>query len=143
MGKDKTLQKKIGERVKDIREVKEDMSKEDFSKKIGMLKSYLVSVENGDSGLTVERTVKISEETNISTDFILRGIENSLIQFAKDNLGNYTDKEIEKSFELLKTLTLLIKHIWCRNMSQIKNELSFIFNWQTQKLLGRICKKAY
>ena len=110
MGKDKKLQKEIGNRIQQIRK-KREMSKEDFAPLIGMFKSYLVNVENGDSGLTADRISKICEKTNTSADFIIRGIENSLIQFAKDNLKDFTDKEIERSFELLKTLTLLIKHV--------------------------------
>jgi transcriptional regulator with XRE-family HTH domain len=104
------LQREIGKRVKELRTNKMGMTKEAFASLIGISKSYLVLVEKGEKGLTVEKTVNIANATNTSTDFLLRNMNNSLFEFSKNNLNSFSDDEIATSFEVLKKLTLISKH---------------------------------
>jgi transcriptional regulator with XRE-family HTH domain len=111
MKNDVKLQKDIGKRLAEIRADKMKMSKEEFAPLIGMLKSYLGLVEKGERGLSVDRVVEICNKTDTSADFLLRGIDDSMLEFAKDNLEEFTTEDIEKAFKVLNALVLLLKHI--------------------------------
>jgi len=103
------LKKEIGVRLKDIRENKMHMSKSDFAKLIDMKKQYFGMLENGQRGLTIEKAIEICDKTGVSSDYLLRGIDNSLKQNAKQLLSKYSNEEIYNAFEILKDITLLIK----------------------------------
>lgn len=103
------LKKEIGTRLKEIRENKMHMSKSDFADFINMKKQYLGMLENGQRGLTIEKVLEICDKTGISSDYLLRGIENSLKENAKQLLSKYSNEEIYNAFEILKDITLLIK----------------------------------
>ena len=103
------LKIEIGERIKNIRMNKMHMSKSAFAKLIGMKSQYLGTVESGQRGLTIETALKICNKTNITCDYLLRGIDNSIKDSAKDILSKYSNEDIYNAFELLKDLTLLLK----------------------------------
>lgn len=103
------LKKEIGKRVKEIRENKMHMNKHDFAKLIGMQNQYLGTVESGKRGLTVEKVVEICNKTNMSADYLLRGINYSIEDLSKKILSKYDEEDINKSFKIMKDLVSLIK----------------------------------
>jgi len=99
----------IGERVTLIRRDIMHMSKCDFAKLIGMKNQYLGAVEKGTRGLTTEKIIKICKCCNISSDYLLFGVENKNREDAKNELNKYSDSEIDKAFEIMKDLSILLK----------------------------------
>jgi len=104
-----TLKLEIGNRIKEIRENKMHMSKHQFAQLIGMQDQYLGAVENGQKGLTVEKVIETCNKTNLSADYILRGITPSTEESLRKILSTYSIQEINKSFEILKNLSILLK----------------------------------
>ncbi|MGN1301758.1 MAG: helix-turn-helix domain-containing protein [Clostridia bacterium] len=103
------LKKEIGIRVKEIREKKMHMTKVQFADLIGMKNQYLGTVENGQRGLTVEKSIEICEKANVSCDYLLRGIDNSLETHTSDLLNKYTKDEVSRAFEIMKDYTMIMK----------------------------------
>lgn len=101
------LKQEIGLRVKEIREKKMHMTKVQFANLIGMKNQYLGTVENGQRGLTVEKTIEICEKTGVSCDYLLRGSDKHLESHIQQILDKYSKKEVYKAFEIMKELTLL------------------------------------
>lgn len=56
----------IGQRIKELRISKTNLSQEDFAKKIGIDRTYLSKVENGKQNLTIESISLICSGLNIS-----------------------------------------------------------------------------
>lgn len=56
----------IGQRIKELRISKTNLSQEDFAKKIGVDRTYLSKVENGKQNLTMESISLICSGLNIS-----------------------------------------------------------------------------
>lgn len=103
------LKQEIGMRVKKIREKKMHMTKAQFASLIGMKNQYLGTVENGRKGLTVEKVIEICEKTNVSCDYLLRGVDNFLEANTSNLLKKYSKQEVSRSFEIMKDFTMLMK----------------------------------
>lgn len=103
------LKQEIGLRVKELREKKMHMTKVQFANLIGMKNQYLGTVENGQRGLTVEKAIEICEQTGVSCDYLLRGLDNSIESNAKTLLTKYSKLEVCKAFEIMKELASLMK----------------------------------
>ena len=78
--------REIGKRVAKIIEGK---NKDQFAKKIGMTSSNLSSLIKGKSTFSISSLIAFCEETGVTADYVLRGIENSLdipklVEFAKE-----------------------------------------------------------
>ena len=99
----------IGKRVKDIRENKMHMNKNEFAKLINMQNQYLGTVENGQRGLTVEKAIEICNKADVSADYLLRGINSSIEEKSKMILNKYSNEDIYKAFEIMKDLAMLLK----------------------------------
>lgn len=98
----------IGERIKSIRN-NMGMSQKDFSKLIGMKTQYLCNVEKGNSGLTVEKIIEICNKTEISSDYLIFGINNLYVDEIKTKFSKYSTDEINLAFEIVKNTILLFK----------------------------------
>lgn len=109
MNNKELLKIEIGKRVKEIRETKMHMSKNQFAQLIGMQNQYLGTVESGKRGLTIEKAIEICNKTDVSSDYLLRGINSSIEETAKKILLKYSNEDIYKSFEIMKDLSLLLK----------------------------------
>lgn len=105
----KILKQEIGLRVKEIRENKMHMTKVQFANLIGMKNQYLGTVESGQRGLTVEKAVEICKKTGVSCDYLLRGLDISLEAHAKKSLKKYNKEEIDKAFDIMKQITMLMQ----------------------------------
>ena len=109
MSSKEMLKIEIGKRIEYIRESIMHMNKIQFANLIGMKNQYLTYVEFGEKGLTVEKAIEICNKTGVSADFLLRGISNPLINFSNDISSKYSPSEIDKAFEILNDLIVLIK----------------------------------
>ncbi len=108
MSNKEILKKEIGIRVKEIRENRMHMNKNEFAKLIGMQNQYLGTVESGKKGLTVEKAVEICNKTDVSADFLLRGIDYTTEDLLKKNLSKYNKKDIDSFLEIMKNLFSLL-----------------------------------
>ena len=99
----------IGKRIKIIRK-NLGLSQREFAERINMKTQYLSNVENGISGLTIEKVKQICNVTNVSTDYIIFGIDSLPLNTFKKAFSEYTDEDINKSFRLLNDLVLLFKN---------------------------------
>lgn len=108
VGKD-SLKKEIGLRVKEIRENKMHMNKNEFSKLINMKSQYLGTVENGNKGLTIEKAIEICNKTDVSADYLLLGVNNSMEVFLENLLPKYSKEEIFKSIQILNDFINFLK----------------------------------
>lgn len=107
---DKVLLKEdIGKRIQDIRENKMHMTKVKFANLIGMKNQYLGAVECGQRGLTVEKAIEICNVSNVSLDYLLRGIDNSIENYIKEMLSMYNAEDIDKAFKIFKQLLAIIQ----------------------------------
>lgn len=102
------MKKEFGKRIKNIRENMQ-MTKEEFSKLIGISGQFLGLVERGKNYLSIEKIKRLCEVTNLSADYILFGKDSNLISSTRKTLSKFTDKEIEIGCETLKKLALMIK----------------------------------
>lgn len=98
----------IGQRVTKIRKDM-NMTKKDFAELIGMKEQYLGAVENGQKGVTTQKLIEICKKCNVSSDYLLFGITNSIEHKIKENFTNYSDKDIRTAFEILQKMIFYFK----------------------------------
>ena len=103
------IKMQIGKRVTLIRRDIMHMSKCDFAKLIGMKNQYLGAVEKGQRGLTTEKIIQICNSCNVSSDYLLFGVQDKTKEEVKTNLKKYSDADIDKAFNIIKDLSLLLK----------------------------------
>jgi len=88
---DNSLKMEIGKRIDFIR-TEQNLSKEKFSKLLNISAQHLGKVINGESGLSIEKIIELSEKTGFSTDFILRGITTSSSEIASKKIKSIEEK---------------------------------------------------
>lgn len=103
------LKLEIGKRITSIRKEKMHMSKVQFANLIGMKNQYLGNVEKGIKGITLEKAIQICNQCDVSADYLLLGITNTIQIRVENLLENYSNDEILKAFEILKNLINLSK----------------------------------
>ena len=99
------MKKQIGLRIKNIRE-NMNMSKEEFSKLLGISGQYL-----GISCLSIEKLKRLCDLTNTSADYILFGKNNNIKSETSKILESFSNEEIELGCDTLKKLAVFIKSI--------------------------------
>lgn len=102
------MKKEIGLRIRAIRE-KMNLTKEEFSKKIGISSQYLGMIEKGRNNISIETLKLLCDYTNLSADYILFGKEKNLTNETKELLKNFTNEQIENGCKMLKNLAVFIK----------------------------------
>ena len=104
------MKEEIGLRIKNIRESM-NMSKEEFSKLLGISGQYLGIVERGGSCLSIEKLKRLCDLTNSSADYILFGKNINLEHETNVILSTFTDEQMELGCDTLKKLAVFIKSI--------------------------------
>lgn len=104
------MKKQIGLRIKNIRE-NMNMSKEEFSKLLGISGQYLGIVERGKSCLSIKKLKRLCDLTNTSADYILFGKNNNIKSETSKILESFSNEEIELGCDTLKKLAVFIKSI--------------------------------
>lgn len=100
-----------GKRIKYIRENELHMTKTKLAKEIGVSGQFLGLVEDGKGNLVYKSIKKLRELCGHSADYILFGLDDSMIQSTKLCLDKYSETDIINAINLVKELTFFIKNI--------------------------------
>lgn len=99
-----------GKRIKDIRENELHMNKTQLAKEIGISSQFLGLVEEGRGNLMYRSIKKLRDLSGHSADYILYGLDDTILNKTKELLKVYSDEEIEKAINILKEMTIFIKN---------------------------------
>lgn len=99
-----------GKRIKDIRENELHMNKTQLAKEIGISSQFLGLVEEGRGNLVYRSIKKLRDLSGHSADYILYGLDDSIINKTKKLLNLYSDKELEKAIDTIKDICIFIKN---------------------------------
>lgn len=106
---EKLEQKERGRRIKQIRENELKMKKTQLGREIGISGQFLGLVEEGKGNLTYKSVKKLKDLSRHSSDYILYGLDDSIIKETGKALERYTEREIIQAMEILKEIALFIK----------------------------------
>lgn len=109
MDKNDVEQIERGKRIKKIREEELHMNKTQLAKLIGVSSQFLGLVENGRGNLVYKSIRKLRDLSGHSADYILYGLDDTIINKTKKLLNKYSDEEIIKVFEMFENIALFIK----------------------------------
>ena len=101
------LKIEIGKRI-DIIRTQKGMTKDKFAELLNISRQHLNQVINGESGLSIEKTIELSEKTGFPTDFILLGKTDSLNNDVKKLLIQ-SKTDIKELYENISKIITLIK----------------------------------
>lgn len=99
-----------GQRIRNIRENELRLNKSELAGKLGIAPQYLGLVESGKGNLAYKSIRKICELTGYSSDYILFGLDDNLIEETRGLLKNYTYEEILFAIESLKKIAKILKN---------------------------------
>ena len=97
-----------GQRIKRIREEQLKMNKTELGKEIGISGQFLGLVEEGKGNLTYKSLKRLMNISNHSADYILYGLDDSIINDTKRLLKKYKEDEIIKAMNNLKEIAIFI-----------------------------------
>ena len=104
MNNNNLIKKQIGERINFIRK-QMNMTKDSLARLINVSGQHLGKVLSGESGLSIEKIIELSQKTNYSTDFILMGKQDSLEELIKR-----VQVDIKQAYDEIKNIKPLIKN---------------------------------
>ena len=96
----------VGKRIKNLRQ-KQELSRGQFGKMVGISGQHLGLVEKGSRGLSVESIVKLCATTGISADYLLFGAD-IIEDPAMDMLSELSDEQIGLVLEIIKRVALFV-----------------------------------
>lgn len=99
-----------GKRIKNIRENELHMNKTQLAKEIGVSGQFLGLVEDGKGNLVYKSLKKLRFLSGHSTDYILYGLDDNIIQETRKCLEKYSENQIIDALEIIKQITLFIKN---------------------------------
>lgn len=99
-----------GNRIKYIRENELKMPKTKLAKEIGVSGQFLGLVEEGKGNLVYKSIKKLRDLSGHSADYILYGLDDTVINKTKSLLEKYDEKKIITAIQLLKDLALFIEN---------------------------------
>lgn len=99
-----------GKRIKNIRENELHMNKTQLAKEIGISSQFLGLVEEGKGNLVYKSIKKFRNLSGHSSDYILFGLDDNILNNTKECLNNYSDSDIKNAIEIIKSITLFIKN---------------------------------
>ena len=102
------MKKEFGLRIKNIREGM-NLTKEEFARLIGISGQYLGLIERGQNYLSIDKLKKLCDLTNLSSDYILFGRDNNIVDNTKSLLSEFSQEQIAIGCEALKKLSYFIK----------------------------------
>ena len=100
-----------GKRIRDIREKELKMKKTQLGKEIGISGQFLGLVESGKGNLVYKSVKKLMDLSGHSSDYILYGLDDSVIQETKKCLENYTEAQISSALKTIKDIALFINKL--------------------------------
>lgn len=99
-----------GKRIKNIRENELHMNKTQLAKAIDVSSQFLGLVEDGKGNLVYRSIKKLRNLSGHSADYILYGLDDTVITETRNYLKDYTDKQIIDNLNILKNFALFIKN---------------------------------
>lgn len=99
-----------GKRIKNIRENELHMNKSQLAKEIGISGQFLGLVEDGKGNLVYKSIKKLRAISGHSSDYILYGLDDAVIQETKKYLEKYSEAEIKHAIKIIKEISLFIKN---------------------------------
>ena len=99
-----------GLRIKNIRENELHLNKTDLACKLKISSQFLGLVENGKGNLTYRSIKLLRDLSGHSADYILYGLDDSVIKETKKCLEFFSENELKKGLNILKDLVYLLKH---------------------------------
>ena len=107
---DKQEQIERGKRIKNIRENELHLNKSQLARKIGVSSQFLGLVEDGKGNLVYKSIKKLKDISGHSSDYILYGLDDSMIKETNEILEKYDEKQIKAALRMLKNIGLFIKN---------------------------------
>ena len=108
---DKNEQIERGKRIKHIRENELHMNKTQLAKEIGVSGQFLGLVEEGKGNLVYKSIKKLKDLSKHSADYILYGLDDSIINKTQECLKNYSESQIIDVLKTIENITLFIKDL--------------------------------
>lgn len=105
---DKREQKSMCKRIKRIREEELKMKKTELGREIGISGQFLGLVEEGKGNLAYKSIKRLMEISGHSADYILYGLDDSVIDNTKKLLQKYKEEQIIKAMNVLKEIAIFI-----------------------------------
>ena len=99
-----------GKRIKYIRENELHMNKTQLAKEIGISSQFLGLVEEGRGNLVYRSIRKLRDLSGHSADYILYGLDDTILNRTRELLSKYTDKEIKTAMNVIKDISIFIKN---------------------------------
>lgn len=98
-----------GKRVKNIRENELRLNKTDLAKQIGISSQFLGLVEDGKGNLTYRSIKLLRNLSGHSTDYILFGLDDTVLDTTKIYLQRYSEEELIGALDILRDLCYVLK----------------------------------
>lgn len=99
-----------GKRIKDIRENQLHMNKTELAREIGISSQFLGLVEEGKGNLVYSSIKKLRNLSGLSSDYILFGIDDTVIAKTKSLLSQYDERKISDSLNIINSIISFIKN---------------------------------
>lgn len=106
---EKKEQKRRGERIKYIREKELNMKKTQLGREIGISGQFLGLVEEGKGNLTYKSVRKLRDLSGHSSDYILFGLDDNIIDETRKCLEEYSEDEIIDALNIIKHIAIFMK----------------------------------
>ena len=100
-----------GKRIKSIRENELHMNKTQLAKEIGISGQFLGLVEDGKGNLVYKSIKKLKDLSGHSADYILFGLDDTMIEETKKCLEKYSEAQLTNAIETIKDITVFLKTI--------------------------------
>ena len=101
----------LGEYPALIRENELHMTKIQLGKEIGISGQFLGLIENGRGNLVYPSLKKLMNISGHSADYILFGLDDSIISNTQKILDKYQDKQIIESIKLIENISIFMKNL--------------------------------
>lgn len=99
-----------GKRIKFIRINELNLNKTQLAEKIGVSSQFLGLVEDGKSNLVYRSIKKLRDLSGHSSDYILYGLDDTVLNETKKCLQNYSEKEIIDAINVIKDFSVFMKN---------------------------------
>lgn len=97
-----------GKRIRKIREKELRLNKTDLAKQIGISSQFLHLVENGKGNLSYRSIKLLRDLSGHSADYILFGLDDSVINQTKTFLQKYDEKELSAALDMINELVFVL-----------------------------------
>lgn len=102
--------KKIGERIRELREI-QNFTREGFSEKVGISAKFLYEIEVGKKGFSADTLCRIAKALSVSCDYIMYGEEKE--HRSKEKIVSVLEmlepRQISKMQDILKILYSMLE----------------------------------